>query len=973
MIKMKMRVMAVFLVVMLLLPILRTPIYAPKPEIQNGANIGREISRMITAMTSHQVAPRQNMLGANEILDVGGYIGGQIKKTIDNYAFDPKAFPLETYIQNMEKRDVSDWSQIGALTGQWVETVSAAKWYIKENPAYTKKLNEIISRMAAAQVPAGVMRGYLGVGAPATVEESASNRPMRGTDAYEMYSTLHGLLEKYESDGDETALQTAKNLGDYFVRRIGPSEDSVPDELFLKKYEFKAFAGDADWQKKTIAGDRTQEGWEGALLIDPVMRLYQATGEESYLSWVVWVLQSIDSWSRSTPYADLDAVYEKTKGVDELQEKVHADTFQKTFAGMIRLFEETGNESFLQKVQGAYSDVADRQRAITGAVGADGLYKSGRMAATARAGDMNTSGSWMRLCQELLAATGDPEYADAMERVLYNHALASQTADGDGFAAAPPNGTTAGYFTGSGADSAGGMQLLSMLPYFLYGKSDDSVFVNQYVPSEVNITLKNGHTMHLTQTTDYPAEESIQLKIQGDGSGYVPVYLRIPTWAAGAEIKVNGVRENGVTAGEYMALTRVWSPDGDVVEITFPLEMKWVEGKDGGQVVWAVQRGPVVYAPHTAFMTPIEEEETLKKGALDKIFYRPDGAGEKTGAARVNAAEQNARVPDGLLAPLYSLPVGTVDESGQSVVSTMVLAPYANAGRWYRGTSRPTDFAAAPRYTYKIWLPSDLPAPSAEPERSIRSLEMVEDAVLHVGHVLTLPGKLRADYDDGTNALVPVLWNMAGVDRFEPGCYIAAGHVAGWPNPLMVTVNVLTQSEDGIYTVTADGRTGRVTLTGIVPHLGDESVALLCMTPEFDGAFDEWEEQKETVACQMESVSLSKGKIQVTFPVKNPQTGEYYLYFGHKADSAEPILIRFAFTGITEELDWSVYEMALDAIEQVTQQEARFAPDAVEAFQVAVKKIKPLDREDSTLTQTDINETAGEYLTAVRLLLENAG
>ena len=98
-----------------------------------------------------------------------------------------------------------------------------------------------------------------------------------------------------------------------------------------------------------------------------------------------------------------------------------------------------------------------------------------------------------------------------------------------------------------------------------YAKTDDTLYVNLYMPTtvtwdEMGVSVK--------QETNFPSEHS---KLTVNGSGDFTMKLRVPYWAtAGFEVKVNG--ETICTNPEvstYVEIDRAWS-DGDVVEITMP-------------------------------------------------------------------------------------------------------------------------------------------------------------------------------------------------------------------------------------------------------------------------------------------------------------------------------------------------------------------------------------------------------------------
>lgn len=72
------------------------------------------------------------------------------------------------------------------------------------------------------------------------------------------------------------------------------------------------------------------------------------------------------------------------------------------------------------------------------------------------------------------------------------------------------------------------------------------------------------------------------------------LHFRIPEWAQGAEIHVNGVHQTGLAEpGRFAAVRREWK-SGDRVELEFPLRMR-IEAIDARHTdTVALLRGPLV-------------------------------------------------------------------------------------------------------------------------------------------------------------------------------------------------------------------------------------------------------------------------------------------------------------------------------------------------------------------------------------------
>ena len=218
------------------------------------------------------------------------------------------------------------------------------------------------------------------------------------------------------------------------------------------------------------------------MLIDPMMRLYQLTKDQRYLDWCKWVVSSIDKWSGWDAYSNLDKVAAGEMPVNKIQPYVHAHRFQMNFLGLLRLYQSTGDTSYLRKVKGAWDDIASRQLYITGGVSVGEHHERDHVRPlTGEMMETCATMSWMQLSQYLLDITGDPKYADAMERILWNQVFAEQTIDGNANRYfTPPNGyLPKGYFREPDCCMGSGHRLLSMVPGWIYAKgAGGAIYVN---------------------------------------------------------------------------------------------------------------------------------------------------------------------------------------------------------------------------------------------------------------------------------------------------------------------------------------------------------------------------------------------------------------------------------------------------------------------------------------------------------------
>jgi Beta-L-arabinofuranosidase, GH127 len=344
--------------------------------------------------------------------------------------------------------------------------------------------------------------------------------------------------------------------------------------------------------------------------------------------------------------------------------------------------------------------------------------------------------SWLQVTQYLLELTGEVKYADAMEKLLWNHVFASQSIDGDTYRYhTPPNGEKpVGYFHGVDCCTSSGHRLASLLPTFLYGKDAKGVFINQYGATTAEVKLAGNQTIRLRQDTNYPEETSVKITVEAAPENPLALRLRLPSWCSKPEVVVNGEQQQDVKPGSYLTLERPWKK-GDTITLNFPMELKWVQSDApwrtiesrlaGGEIIhkpvqgdtppWALTRGPVVYAVDTLWWS-------------DSKTKPPRKAGEDLGVVPKLSELKQVTKPAGIVGPAYE--ASFVTATGTPVRTLMV--PFTNIGRWYReGQPKPNPQDAT--YSYAIWMQgSDSPAFEARKQIAAKEKEKFAKAVDYI-------------------------------------------------------------------------------------------------------------------------------------------------------------------------------------------------------------------------------------------------
>jgi uncharacterized protein len=210
-----------------------------------------------------------------------------------------------------------------------------------------------------------------------------------------------------------------------------------------------------------------------------------------------------------------------------------------------------------------------------------------------------------------IAILGDPAFGDRLEKIAFNALPATLTADlwahqydqqanqimcslsNHRWASNGPESNLFGLEPNFGCCTANMHQGWPKLAANLWmATNDGGLAAIVYAPSEVETTVRGGAKVRVEEQTEYPFRETVSLVVRPERTVTFSLALRIPAWAAGATVSVNGAAVAGVKAGEFVRIEREWRA-GDRVELRLPMTIRtstWFNGSI------AVERGPLVYS-----------------------------------------------------------------------------------------------------------------------------------------------------------------------------------------------------------------------------------------------------------------------------------------------------------------------------------------------------------------------------------------
>jgi len=132
---------------------------------------------------------------------------------------------------------------------------------------------------------------------------------------------------------------------------------------------------------------------------------------------------------------------------------------------------------------------------------------------------------------------------------------------------------------------------LFMLSSEAESDKNDGLVAAVYAPCEARAIVR-GTSVHVVEETDYPFRETIRLSVNPAVPLTFPLQLRIPAWAKGAVLSVNGQPEPQPKAGSFARIERTWR-SGDRVELKLPMPPRvshWFHDSV------AIERGPLVFS-----------------------------------------------------------------------------------------------------------------------------------------------------------------------------------------------------------------------------------------------------------------------------------------------------------------------------------------------------------------------------------------
>ena len=484
---------------------------------------------------------------------------------------------------------------------KWLEAVA---WSLcqKPDPALEKTADGVIDVVAAAQCEDGYLNTYFTVKAP-------GERWTNLAECHELYCAGHMIeagVAYFQGTGKRHLLDVVCKLADHIDSVFGPAAHQL-------------------------------HGYPGHPEIElALMRLYDVTQEPRYMALVKYFVETrgvqphfydieydkrgkTSHWHNYGPaWMVKDKAYSQAHlPLSEQPTAIgHAVRFVYLMTGVAHLARLSDDESKRQDCLRLWKNMAQRQLYITGGIGSqssgEAFSSDYDLPNDTVYAESCASIGLMMFARRMLEMEADSQYADVMERALYNTVLGGMALDGKHFfyvnpLEVHPKSLAFNHiydhvkpirqrWFGCACCPPNIARVLTSLGHYLYTARPDALFINLYVGNSMAVPVGDKE-LQLRISGNYPWHEQVQIDITSPVPVEHTLALRLPDWCDNPQVALNGEPVAGNVQLGYVYLTRQWQ-EGDSLILTLPMPVRRVYGnprvrQQAGKV--ALQRGPLVY------------------------------------------------------------------------------------------------------------------------------------------------------------------------------------------------------------------------------------------------------------------------------------------------------------------------------------------------------------------------------------------
>ncbi len=478
---------------------------------------------------------------------------------------------------------------------KWLEAVSY-RLIIAPDEELEKTADDVIDLIGRAQREDGYLDTYY-------LLKEKGKEFTNLLDCHEMYVAGHmaeAAVAYYEATGKRKLLDIICRFLDLIAQKVGKEEGKL-------------------------------HGYSGHPEIElALVRVYKATGEKKYLDFCEYLVNErgtepnffqqelearnfINMWGGKDKKADT-RYCQAHKPIREQKEAVgHSVRAGYLYTGTAHLALEKNDKELFEACETLWDNATKKQMYVTGGFGAT-VYGEAFSFDYQLPNDLSYTEtcaaiSFLFFAQKMLMGEVDSKYSDVMERILYNGSISGMALDGRHFFYTNPleiwdeqnkrvptyrhNKVKRPGWFGCACCPPNLARMITSLGNYIYSSDENTVYAHLYIGSDARVKVGD-KVVEISQRSMMPWEGKSEFTL---GEGEYTLAVRVPSWADGFTVKVNGKETEYEVKKGYAYIKGSWKK-GDSVQVEMPLEVKLIEANpyvraDAGKV--AISRGPVVY------------------------------------------------------------------------------------------------------------------------------------------------------------------------------------------------------------------------------------------------------------------------------------------------------------------------------------------------------------------------------------------
>lgn len=492
----------------------------------------------------------------------------------------------------------------GEFIGMPFQDSDAAKWIeaasyslvIKPDPELEALIDGLVDLIAKAQQKDGYLNTYFTVAKPDQKWTDISH----GHELYCAGHMVEAAVAYYQASGKDKLLQVVCRFVDHIDQIIGAEAGKM-----------KIYPGHPEIELALI-------------------RLYEVTNEERYLKLAKYFVdqrgkepaflteEKTYALGKDDPWFQLDYHQAHLPVRKQTTAEGHSVRAMYLYCAMADLALKNNDRSLIESIKTLWRNVVSKRMYITGALGSQGHGERFTFDY-----DLPNDVAYAETCasiglvfwaHRMARLEVNREYADILEKALYNGVLSGMSLDGEKYfyvnplEVYPPKANyrhdhlhveaeRVGWF-GCACCPPNIARLMTSLGQYIYTQHNKDVYVHLYIGNESTFQIES-NKVKLTQLTEYPASGSVTVEVEPEEEMEFALHLRIPGWCEKYSLKVDGTdypTEEHWNNG-FVSINSLWKK-GSKIELNLAMPVKRMRShpkvrETAGKV--ALQRGPIIY------------------------------------------------------------------------------------------------------------------------------------------------------------------------------------------------------------------------------------------------------------------------------------------------------------------------------------------------------------------------------------------